>query len=97
MNEVAVLEINSILELINSTRLTENEIIRLDKAGEAPVDNCGYYETTATLLGWRMEYDTNASAQFDLMISFASSEGCSIIKPEVPVVDVNIPMFAGGL
>ena len=97
MDEIAIIEINSILGLINSTRLTENEITRLNKAEQDPLSLCEYYDTTALLLGWRSDYDNDAKKQLELLTEIAATDECEVAQPALSTPDVNIPVFAGGL
>jgi hypothetical protein len=96
MDEIAVIEVNAILKLVIASRLSDQEIVRLDKAGQAPADLCGYYDTTATLLGWRSAYDNDTSQQLDLLVEIATTDGCEVTRPAEQTPDVNIPIFGGG-
>jgi hypothetical protein len=97
MDDIQVIEVNAILKLVNATRLTDNEVIRLEKDGEDPIDLCGYYGTANKSLGWRSSYDNDATKQIDLLITIAATDDCTITAAKVEVPDVNIPIFAGGL
>ena len=97
MQEIAIIEIDALLVLINSTRLTENEIIRLKKADFDPIDLNGYYATTAQLLSYRSVYDTSAKQHSKLLIDIAKTDNIELKQPILSTPEVNIPFFAGGL
>ena len=97
MDEIAIIEVNEILKLCNAHRLTESEITRLTKAGNNPVDLCGYHDTSATVLGWRSVYDTDTTQQLDLLVEIATADGCTITRPPAKIPQVDIPIFAGGI
>jgi hypothetical protein len=97
MDEIQVIEVNAILKLVNATRLTENEITRLEKDGESPADLCAYYATANKILGWRSSYDNDATKQIDLLVTIAATDDCTIAPATVETPLVNIPIFAGGL
>ena len=97
MDEISIIEVNAMLALVESTRLTENEITRLTKAGQNPQELCEYYDTTALLLGWRSEYDNDVKSQLSLLSDIAKTDDCEIVQPALSTPDVDIPVFAGGL
>lgn len=97
MEEIAIIEVNSLLKLVEATRLTDNEITRLTKAGNNPTDLEGYYNTALQALEWRESYHPNARQQIELLKETAFDDEI-VIEPEAPVVvDVKIPIFAIGL
>jgi hypothetical protein len=97
MDEIQIIEVNAILKLVMATRLTDNEVIRLEKAGENPLDLCGYYGTANLTLGWRSSYDNDATKQITLLVTIAATDSCEITAANVETPIVNIPVFAGGL
>lgn len=97
MDEIAIIEVNAVLKLVNASRLSDQEIVRLDKAGQAPDDLCGYYDTSAVVLGWRSAYDNDTEQQIDLLVDIASTDGCEVTRPAEAIPKVNIPIFGGGI
>lgn len=97
MSELAIVEIDALLKLVNAFRMTKQEVIKLDKAGHAPVDMTGYYTAALQVLQWRTDSNANATQQIDELITMAAYDGVELEAeaPEIP--QVNIPIFGIGL
>lgn len=97
MNENNVIEINAILKLVGAFRLSDNEIIKLDKAGYSPTDLEGYYSAANFILQERSATNPRAKVQSTELVKLAMYDGyeLEIIIPDV--AEVGIPIFGGGL
>lgn len=97
MNETAIIEIDAILRLVDASRMTGNEIVKLDKAGHQPNEEEGYYLAAQQVLSWRTVFNPNAKAQLDALSELATLDGVILPEPEVTVPEVHVPIFALGL
>lgn len=97
MNEIAIIEIDNLLGLVDAARTNTDEIIIMEKAGLDPVDEQSYYEAANYLLGWRSKYNPNTVAQQKTLSKIAEMEGIILVEPAFEVPQVNIPIFAMGM
>lgn len=97
MNETAVIEVDAILKLVDAFRLTGNEIVKLDKAGQHPTDEEGYYLAAQQTLVWRTSFNAQAVQQLEALAELADLDAITLpaFVAEVPVVQV--PIFGIGL
>lgn len=97
MNELAVIEVDELLKLVEAFRLTPSEIAKLNKAGHAPVDQEGYYNSALQVLQWRTETNPNAINQISALVVLAGYDGVALTPDEPETPTVNIPIFGIGL
>lgn len=97
MSELAIVEVDQLLKLVDAFRMTTQEVIKLDKAGHSPVDQNGYYTAALQVLQWRTDTNPGAVQQINELVTMASYDGVELDPetPEIPVV--NIPIFGLGL
>lgn len=97
MNEIAIIEIDNLLGLVDAARTNGDELLIMDKAGLDPVDDQGYYEAANYLLGWRSRYNPNTVSQQKTLAKLAEMEGIGLVTPTFETPQVNVPIFAMGL
>lgn len=97
MNENNIIEVDAILKLVDASRLTGNEIVKLDKAGHDPADEEGYYLTAQQALSWRTAFNPNAKAQLEDLEQLAQMDGITLPEAEVTIPEVHVPIFGIGL
>lgn len=97
MDELAIIETNKLLGLVDAYLLTDNEINQLDKEGEAPISTCDYYDVAQKVLTARSKYNTTANNELDALAAFAALDNCALtLAPEI-VPKVDIPIFGGSI
>ena len=95
MSEIAIVEINKLLDLCDAYLLTQAEIDLLNKTGHDPRDMAGYYDCAQTVLEKRSENDTRCNEQLTMLQALAKTDGIELeLEPE-KVPQVDIPMFGG--
>lgn len=97
MNEIAIIEIDNLLGLVDAARLNTDEILIMEKAGLDPSDGAGYYEATNYLLGWRSRYNPNTVSQQKVLAKLAGMENIVLPEPAFELPQVHVPIFALGL
>lgn len=97
MNESNIIEVDALLKLVESARLTGNEIVKLNKAGHNPSDDEGYYLTAQQTLVWRTSYNANAKGQLEELAELALMDSVVLPEPVIEVPEVHVPIFGIGL
>ena len=95
MVDIWVLEVNALLELARSFRMTDDEVKRSESLDE-PIDQAGYYQRAQLVLEWRSA-NFDVSAASDLLIQLAKEDGITLERPMLSVPVVNVPFYGGGL
>ena len=97
LSEIAIININDLLVLSDSYRMTQAEIDLLDKIGSDPATTCEYYDTAKIVLTNRSKTDTTQNLSLEQLQILATIDGCTIdLEPEI-IPFVNIPVFGGSL
>lgn len=97
LSEIAIVEINKLLDLCDAYLLTQAEIDLLNKTGHAPEDVAGYYDSAQTVLEKRSENDTRCNDQLTMLQALAVSDSVDLeLQPE-KVPQVDIPIFGGSI
>lgn len=97
LSEIAIIEINKILVLVDSYRLNQSEIDVLNKTGADPVSVCDYYDTAQNVLTNRSKFDTSQNSSLEQLQALAKIDGCNITLEQELTPVVNIPVFGGSL
>ena len=97
MKELAIIEVNKLLELIGGSRLSDSELVILTKKKIEPVSLCEYYSATGTILEIRSNYNPDAKKELTALISLAKDEGCTIKGVKIHAPRVDVPLYAGAL
>lgn len=97
MNENSIIEVDALLKLVEASRLTGNEIVKLNKADHNPSDEEGYYITAQQVLVWRTSFNPNAKTQLDDLAELASLDSVTLPAPNIEAPVVHVPIFAIGL
>lgn len=97
LDETAIAQINSNLELCDSYLLNQSEIDYQDAIGSNPQSTCEYWSVTQEVLFSRAKTDTSVNNSLDILIELSDIDGCSLSPTVEQVPEVNIPYFGGGL
>ena len=97
LSEIAIIEINDLLVLSDSYRMSQFEIDVLNKTGADPIDTCGYYDTAQTVLTTRSKTDTTQNNSLEQLQILATLDGCTITLEAEIIPEVFIPVFGGSL
>jgi hypothetical protein len=95
LSEVAVIEINNLLTLSDSYRMSQFEIDVLNKTGADPQTECEYYDTAQIVLTDRSKTDTTQNNSLEQLQILANIDGCTITLETAIVPSVDIPVFGG--
>ena len=97
MKELAIIEVNKLLELIGGSRLSDSELVILTKKKIDPVSLCEYYSTTGEILEIRSNYNPDAKKELTALISLAKDDGCTIKGVKIHTPRVDVPFYSGCL
>lgn len=97
MNGDAVIEIDALLRMVEAMRTSENELIKLEKAGHAPDEIEGYYLAAQQILVWRTDSNPNAKKQIEELGELAALDSVALPQPNIETPVVHVPIFAIGL
>lgn len=97
MNEIAIIEVDALLKLVDAFRMTPNEIAILDKDGHAPADGEGYYMAAQQVLAWRTAYNAQAGKQLEKLGALAAMDGYTLPPISTTTPEVHVPIFGIGL
>lgn len=97
LDEIAIAQINTNLELCDSYLLNQSEIDYQNAIGADPQSTCEYWEVTQNVLLERAQFDDSINYSLELCLQLSTVDGCDLspVPEQVPVVD--IPYFGGGL
>ena len=96
MNPIQINEINRILNLARSARLTHHEIDVLTHANSDPNTLEDYYNLCRDILVTRSKYQANIERQLEALQGIAAADGVTI-EYTAQIPDINIPYFCGGI
>ena len=98
MDNIQTLEINAILTLADTYRLTNDEIQLLNKHQHVPISLCEYYKSAYEVITWRSSY-ANMTRPADLVKQHAELDGCTLLlEPiELATPEVSVPVYCLGL
>jgi hypothetical protein len=97
LSEIAIIEINNLLVLVDSYRMNSSEISLLNKTGADPITECEYYDTAQIVLTNRSKSDTSQNNSLEQLQILANIDGCVITLETEIIPDVDIPVFGGSL
>ena len=97
MNQSAVMEVNKLLNLIGTSRLSKADIIKFDKASVLPVSTVDCYDVAMETLLMRGKYDPRVKQQQAELVELAKLEMVTLNAPQASSPTVNIPIMAIGL
>ncbi|HDM8140696.1 TPA: hypothetical protein P0E12_004986 [Vibrio harveyi] len=97
LSEIAIIEIDKILELCDAFASTQREIDLCNSLSFEPSTTCQYYEVAKIILENRAISDNMANDQLNVLVALANVDGCEIELDPVEVPDVDIPIFCLGV
>ena len=94
-SEDTIVELDAILELCDTTKTTSNELERLEKKHDEPIELRARYAVIAGLFELRSSYDANVQHSIDILLEVSKEDGCKLDPINKQVPKVNVPFFAG--